>query len=45
MERLPHSVSSIHWRKGARYVRQDQATLLVTVKDGADFLSGLESGG
>jgi hypothetical protein len=45
IERFPHSVSSIHWRKGAFYLRQDQSTLLVTVRDGADFLFGLESGG
>jgi hypothetical protein len=44
VEGFPHSVSSIHWRKGAFYLRQDQRTLLVTVKDGADFLFGLETG-
>ena len=44
IDSFPHSVSSIHWRKGAFYLRQDQSTLLVTVRDGADFLFGLESG-
>ncbi len=41
---FPHSVSSIHWRKGPVYIRQDQKTLLITVKSRADFLFGLESG-
>ena len=41
---FPHSVSSIHWRSGPTYIRQDQKTLLITVKSGADFLFGLESG-
>jgi hypothetical protein len=44
LDRFKHSTSSIWWREGARYVRQDQATLLVTVKEGADFLFGLETG-
>jgi hypothetical protein len=39
-----HSVSSIHWRNGPVYIRQDQKTLLITVRSGADFLFGLESG-
>jgi hypothetical protein len=39
-----HSVSSIYWRNGPLYIRQDQKTLLVTVKPGADFLFGLETG-
>ena len=39
-----HSVSSIHWRNGPAYVRQDQKTLLITVKSGGDFLFGLETG-
>ena len=38
------SVSSIHWRNGPAYIRQDQKTLLVTVRNGGDFLFGLESG-
>jgi hypothetical protein len=38
------SVSSIHWRKGPAYIRQDQKTLLITVKSGGDFLFGLETG-
>ena len=42
--RFPHSVSSIHWRKGPAYIRQDQTTALVTVASGADFLFGMESG-
>jgi hypothetical protein len=41
---FPHSVSSIHWRNGPIYIRQDQKTFLITVKSGADFLFGLESG-
>jgi hypothetical protein len=44
IQRFPHSVSSIHWRNGAMYLREDQTTLLVTVRSGADFLFGLESG-
>jgi hypothetical protein len=39
-----HSMSSRYWRDGPLYVRQDQTTLLVTVKSGVDFLFGLESG-
>jgi hypothetical protein len=38
------SVSSIHWRNGPTYIRQDQKTLLITVKSGGDFLFGLETG-
>ena len=38
------SVSSIHWRNGPAYIRQDQKTLLITVKSGGDFLLGLETG-
>ena len=38
------SVSSIHWRNGPAYIRQDQKTLLITVKSGEDFLFGLETG-
>jgi hypothetical protein len=44
IKRFAHSVSSIHWRNGPAYVRQDQKTALVTVKEGADFLFGVESG-
>jgi hypothetical protein len=44
VESFPHSVSSIHWRKGPLYVRQDQTTLLITVRSGVDFLFGLQSG-
>jgi hypothetical protein len=39
-----HSVSSIHWRNGPAYIRQDQKTLLITVKSGGDLLFGLETG-
>jgi hypothetical protein len=39
-----HSVSSIQWRNGPVYIRQDQKTFLITVKSGADFLFGLETG-
>ena len=38
------SESSIYWRNGPMYVREDQTTLLVTVKSGADFLFGLQTG-
>ena len=41
---LRQSVSSIHWRNGPAYIRQDQKTLLITVKSGGDFLFGLETG-
>jgi hypothetical protein len=44
IQAFPHSVSSIHWRNGPVYIRQDQKTLLITVRSGADFLFGLESG-
>ena len=44
IQRFPHSVSSIHWRKGPAYIRQDQTTALVSVASGADFLFGLDSG-
>lgn len=38
------SVSSIHWRNGPAYIRQDQKTLLITVKSGGEFVFGLETG-
>jgi len=38
------SISSIYWHSGPMYVREDQTTLLVTVRGGADFLFGLQSG-
>lgn len=38
------SMSSIQWRNGPVYIRQDQKTLLITVKSGGDFLFGLETG-
>jgi hypothetical protein len=44
LQRFPQSVSSIHWRNGALYLRDDETTLLVTVRSGADFLFGLETG-
>ncbi len=44
IESFPHSTSSIHWREGPAYIRSDQKTLLITVKSGADFLFGLETG-
>jgi hypothetical protein len=44
IKRFPHSMSSIHWRNGPAYIRQDQKTALVTVAAGADFLFGVESG-
>lgn len=44
IERFPHSVSSIHWRNGPVYIRPDQKTVLITVREGADFLFGMETG-
>jgi hypothetical protein len=44
IEAFPHSVSSIHWRNGPLYIRPDQKTFLITVKSGADFVFGLETG-
>lgn len=41
---FPMSMSSIYWRKGPAYVVPDQQTLLVTVKEGAEFVFSLESG-
>ena len=38
------SESSIQWRNGPVYIRQDQKTLLITVKSGGNFLFGLETG-
>jgi len=45
IQRFPHSVSSIRWRKGPLYIRQDQKTALITVAEGAEFLFGMETGG
>lgn len=44
IERFPRSVSSVRWRNGPVYVRQDQKTVLITVRGGADILFGLETG-
>lgn len=41
---MPHSVSSIHWRGEAAYVREDQRTLYVHAANEGGFLFGLESG-
>jgi hypothetical protein len=41
---FPMSISSIYWRKGPAYVVPGQQTLLVTVKEGAEFVFSLESG-
>jgi hypothetical protein len=38
------SASSIYWRNGPMYIREDQTTLLLTVRGGADFLFGMETG-
>ncbi len=38
------SASSIRWRNGPVYIRQDQKTLLITVKRGGDIVFGLETG-
>jgi hypothetical protein len=39
-----HSVSSIHWHEGPVYINQDQKTLYLMVKSGADLVFGLETG-
>jgi hypothetical protein len=44
IESFPRSSSSIRWREGPAYIRADQKTLLITVKSGADFVFGLETG-
>ena len=44
IESFGRSESSIQWRNGPVYIRQDQKTLLITVKSGGDFLFGLETG-
>jgi len=44
IERFPQSVSSLHWRNGPVYMRPDQKTVLITVRSGADFLFGMETG-
>jgi hypothetical protein len=41
---MPHSVSSIHWRGQAAYVRDDQQTLYVHAANEGGFLFGLETG-
>ena len=41
---MPHSVSSIHWRGEAAYVRDDQRTLYVHAANEGGFLFGLETG-
>ena len=41
---MPHSVSSIHWRGQAAYVREDQRTLYVHAANEGGFLFGLETG-
>jgi hypothetical protein len=41
---MPHSVSSIHWRGQAAYVRDDQRTLYVHAANEGGFLCGLETG-
>jgi hypothetical protein len=44
IEAFSHSVSSIHWLDGPTYVNQDQKTLYLMVRSGADLIVGLESG-
>lgn len=44
IRRFPRTVSSIHWRRGPLYVRQDRKTALITVAEGAEFLFGMETG-
>ena len=41
---FPHSVSSIHWRGQAAYVREDQRTLYVHAANEGGFLFGLKTG-
>ena len=41
---MAHSVSSIHWRGEAAYVRHDQRTLYVHAANEGGFLFGLETG-
>ena len=41
---FPHSVSSIHWRAAANYIRDDQRTLYVHATTDGGFLFGLETG-
>ena len=41
---MPHSVSSIHWRGQAAYIREDQRTLYVHAANEGGFLFGLETG-
>jgi hypothetical protein len=45
IDKLPHSVSSIWWRKPVAYVRADQQTLYVSADDsGREFIFETESG-
>ena len=44
IEGFPRSASSLHWRKGPVYIRPDQKTVLITVRSGAEFLFGMETG-
>jgi len=44
VEAFPRSVSSIHWRGEAAYVRDDQRTLYVHAANEGGFLFGLETG-
>ena len=44
VDAMPHSVSSIHWRGQAAYVRDDQRTLYVHAANEGGFLFGLETG-
>ena len=41
---MPHSVSSIHWRGEAAYIRDDQRTLYVHAANEGGFVFGLETG-
>ncbi len=44
LKALSHSVSSIHWRGQAAYIRDDQRTLYVHAATDGGFLFGLETG-
>ena len=45
VEAMPHSVSSIHWRGEANYIRDGQRTLYVHAANEGGFVFGLETGG
>lgn len=44
IEAFPHSVSSIHWHSGPTYIKDDQRTLYLMIRAGADMMVSFESG-